>query len=1210
MKKKTLFFSKIPIFRIMKIYVVLLCFTLIKAFATDVRAQSISLDITNTKLKKILVEIEKKSDYSFFYNSSIVDVDRKTSVNVENAEIDYVLELLFSNMEIDFSFMRDQIVLFPKNNPELKAKIEGLLRKNEEQVYSTMAPEKINDILITSLQATITGKVVDAITGTPIPGASVLIEGTTTGTATDFEGGYSINASPGDILVFSFIGMSTQTITVGNSNTINVQMHEDASQLDEVVLTALGIDRDKDAIGYSVTEINELDDTNVVNVANVLAGKVAGVTVSQAASGTGGSVKVLIRGNNSLVGNSQPLYVIDGIPLSNDVFGEAGRWGGTDYGDGISNINQEDIETITVLKGPNAASLYGQRGSNGVILITTKSGKAGKVSVTFNSNLSIGNAAVLPDFQNEYGQGFNGEFTHIRAADGTFYSWEDAQAMNITGTPKMSAGRNRLTRGSWGARYDGLPHEDQFGNVLPYVAQPNTYQDFFQPEINRRNTLSVSGGSEKVNYFMSYTNLRVDGYVPTNTIDRNSFNLRTRVEITPKLKADVKFNYIVQQAVNRPTLSDGVDNPVYLLMSQPRSMYASVLQDFAWTEDGLSRALGVGRRAVVGNEKTYATNGSTANQYWTINKQRNSDRKDRILASVNLRYDPTDFININLRGGTDSYTEQRFRYRDIGTRRSRSQNGDISEIVNRVREDNFDVLATFKHEFNEKMNFQINAGASHQKRFLRRVGFRGEEFQVPGLFSINNTLNQFPTFNLRESVINSVYGAAQFSYNNYFYLDLTARNDWSSTLPLNDNSFFYPSASASFVLSDALDFPQNGLLSYLKLRGSVAQAGSSGSPYQLFGSYFLNSVSYDGRPRANFSNVIPDPNLDNELTTSYEFGADLKLLGNRAEINFTYYSASTKNQILDVPLPRSTNFSGTRINAGEITNKGIELLLTATPISSKNGLTWDTSFNFGRNVNEVVSLTEGVDVLILGRDRNVDIVAIPGKSFGQIFGTSFAWQKDDAGNRLIDPDTGLPIRTDGKVSEPIGNALPDWTGGFSNTFSYKNFTLGALVEISQGGQIFSQSTREQILYGLTKKTLPGRDGTYVADGVIAQQNPDGSWSGTGAANTIQVTAQDYWGAVANTKDNLVSEEMLNDASYISMREMTLSYRFPSKFIDRTPFNNMSIGLFGRNLFYFQRNTDGFAPEASTFNVNNSSLGLESTSLPLLRTIGINLNVEF
>ena len=410
------------------------------------------------------------------------------------------------------------------------------------------------------------------------------------------------------------------------------------------------------------------------------------------------------------------------------------------------------------------------------------------------------------------------------------------------------------------------------------------------------------------------------------------------------------------------------------------------------------------------------------------------------------------------------------------------------------------------------------------------------------------------------------------------------------------------------VLTDALKI-QSEKLSFLKLRASWAQAGSSGSPYQLTGTYSLDQYPHGGQPLGSFSSVIPDPNLKNELTTSVEFGVEARFLKNRLGITAAYYDANTKNQILNVPLPPSTTFSSRRINSGEIRNKGVEVSLSGTPIRTDGGFQWDATFNFSSNSNEVVSLAEGVSTFLLGSDRNVQVIATPGKPFGTILGNGFQWLRDSNGNRLIDPVSGIPLKSNAKSLYEIGNALPNWIGGFNNTFRYKGFVMSTLIDISQGGKIFSQSLREELIYGTINKTVPGRDGTYVAEGIVGQKKADGTWEGTGQVNTKQIRAQDYWNVIAPDKDNVVSEEMLNDASYVMLRELTLNYQLPAKLVGKTPFRTIKAGIYGRNLFYFQRKTDGYAPDAAAFNVNNSSLGLESTSLPLLRTFGVSLSLE-
>ncbi|MGV3639418.1 MAG: SusC/RagA family TonB-linked outer membrane protein [Adhaeribacter sp.] len=1062
-----------------------------------------------------------------------------------------------------------------------------------------------------AVQIPVKGTVLDA-QGQPLIGVSVLLKGTNRGTSTDVSGRYEITIDDASaVLVFSYVGYVSQEVAVRNQTTVNVTLADDSRHLSEVVVTALGIKREKKALGYSVQEIGgeAISTAKEANLATTLAGKMAGVQVTRSANGAGGSSRVVIRGSNSLVGNSQPLYVIDGIPMDNSNPKSPGASGGIDYGDGISNLNPEDVESISVLKGPNAAALYGQRGSNGVVLVTTKSGSARKgIGIRYGVDYSSGDALVLPDFQDEYGQGLDGNFTHVRGNDGKIYTWAAAQAGNIAGMPKTSGGRDRFARSSWGPRMEGQQYEDQWGNVLNFTPQPNTFQKFFNRETQLVNNLSLEGSNDKINYRLSYGNTDINGYTPGNTLNRNNISLRTVAKLTSKLELDVKANYIGQKGKNRPTVSDASDNPAYLFISQPRSIGMDILANSAWTAQDVAKQLGYGTVPFVGMEKTYATNSSTANPYWTRDHTRNSDDRQRLLGMIRLSYQFNDWVRLTGKTGTDFYTDQRYRHRETGTYQSVNRRGDILEEVTRVREDNSDILLSLSPQVSTDFSLGLNLGANHQKFYSRTTGNTGNEFIVPNLYAINNTLINSYIFGLTESSINSVYLSGQVGFREYAFLDFSARNDWSSTLSPENNSFFYPAVSASLVLSDALSL-QSDVLSFLKLRGSLAQAGSSGSPYQLTGTYSLDQNAHGGVPLASFSSTIPDPDLKNELTTSTEVGLEARLFKNRAGLVFSYYDATTRNQILDVPLPPASTFASRRINAGEIRNHGIELSLNATPIKTASGFSWDAAFNFSRNRNEVVSLAEGVDTYLLGTDRGVNVVAVPGKPFGTIIGNGFQWLRDENGRRLIDPVTGLPLKSNSKVLYELGNALPDWIGGFNNSFRYKGLALSGLIDISQGGDIYSQSLREELVYGTIKKTLPGRDGTYVADGVVASRAADGTWTGTGQANTKQVRAQDYWNVVAPDKDNVIPEELLNDASYVILRELTLNYQLPESLVKRTPFKGIRTGVYGRNLFYLQRHTEGFAPEASAFNVSNSSLGLESTALPLLRYYGVSLNVE-
>jgi TonB-linked SusC/RagA family outer membrane protein len=1049
----------------------------------------------------------------------------------------------------------------------------------------------------------------------------VVVKGTTLGIITDVNGDYQLNVPPNSVLSFSYIGYVTKDIPVANQTVINVSLAENAKQLEEIVVTALGIKKEAKSLSYTTSNVKgeDLAGAHETNVANALSGKVAGVFVNRPASGAGGSAKVLIRGNNSLRTNSQPLYVVDGVPIDNSSSDAADQWGGYDYGDGISNINPNDIETMSVLKGPNATALYGERGGNGVILITTKSGSRKKgVGVSYSSDFSVGSALVLPDFQNTYGQGYDGDFTHFRGNDGKIYSMKQAMDEGIPGLPMASSGRDQLTRGSWGTRMDGQQYVDAYGTVRTFDPQPNTY-DFFNTEKNYVNDLSIDGGSEKLQYRFSMANTHNDGYVPTNTLNRNNFTLKVNAEITKTLHFEGMANYINQKGVNRPSLSDDRVNPAYLFISMPRSLSLASLSQYEWTPELIASQLGFTSASLFpGEEKGYATNSSTGNPYWTINNQRNEDDRDRIIGYFKITYDIFPWLRATARAGTDYSSDNRMRWRAYGTWAYANQHGDYYEFTRRTRETNTDLLLSSNFKIKEDLDVSLNFGGNRMQYYSRTIGSGGEEFIEPGLHVINNIKTINYTFGFNQKAINSLYGSGQFGFRNYLYLDVSGRNDWSSTLPIEHCSYFYPSAGLSLLVTEAFNI-RNDALSFLKVRGSVAQAGSSGDPYALVGTYSINSQKMNDVAMAEYTGTVVDPNIKNELTTSYEGGLDVNLFNNRLGLNFTYYHASTKNQILSVAIPSSTSFSSRRINAGEIQNQGIEIMLSGTPVKTSSGFTWESSFNFARNRNKVVELVEGSETYVLAQDRGVSVVAEPGKPFAQIKGSKMVWVKDADGNRVIDPNTGLPIRSSQTQLHDLGNALPDWLGGFSNTFSYKGFRLHALIDISQGGQVFSTSMREFILYGTSKKTLPGREGGFVADGVLAQLDANGkiiytddgfTAASTGVKNTIPVKSQDYWMEVARDKETFVSEEMMLDMSYISVRELSLSYTLPSRLLEKTFIRGIVVGAYGRNLFYLQRKTDGFAPEASSFNVHNSSIGIESASLPMMRTMGVNLSLTF
>lgn len=753
-----------------------------------------------------------------------------------------------------------------------------------------------------------------------------------------------MSVSANAVLEFSSVSYEKHEENVRNRTNVNITLKLAAVTTgDEVVVTALGIKRDKKALSYATGELKGADFANSkeTNLSTALSAKIAGVQVTTSAAGMSGASRVVIRGNASLSGNSQPLYVIDGVHIDNSnrrSLGSQTFATGVDGGDGISNINPNDIESVTVLKGPNGAALYGQLGANGVVIITTKSGSRNrKPNISYNGSYSSGNALITPDYQNVYGQGFNGQYTFYRKADGTVVAFNPTL---IGGIPKLSGGRNPTSRGSWGPKMEGQLIEDMWGDTTKYSPIENPYTAFFQPEKMLMNTLSVDGGGEKITYYASITNLNNDGFQPTNTLKRNSATVRISADIAKGLNLDIKTNYIRQDVVNRPHLGDDGQNPVYRFLYIPRSLSMDGLRRYEYTAKDIKNTRDIGGAAFfVGGEKIFESNSVTSNPFWTINNSHNEDQRDRLIAYAKLNYELAKGVTVQGRYGTDFYYERQYGWDAVGTRIQQTGRVFENNVYNKV--ENADVLLTATRDFGDFSSF-VNIGANHQKNRYRLTGNTGTQLTIPGLYAIGRTILNVPSLAVSEYDINSVYGAANFGYKNIYFLDLTARNDWSSTLPVKNNSFFYPSVGASVVLTDALDLNSN-ILNYAKIRGSWAQAGRSGDPYNTIGYFSLSSNTFQNQPLAGYTDVITDPNLKNELKTSYEIGAELRFLKSRLLIDFTYYHSITSNQILPITIAQSTGYSTKLTNSGRIQNKGVELLISGTPVRLSNGFRWESS---------------------------------------------------------------------------------------------------------------------------------------------------------------------------------------------------------------------------------------------------------------------------
>ncbi len=1012
-------------------------------------------------------------------------------------------------------------------------------------------------------QRTITGKILDS-DGAPLIGANVLEVGTSNGVASDIDGNYTITVQEGARLEISYTGFQTETLLVGDQVTIDIVLSAGVG-LDEVVVTALGIEREKKALGYSVTEVGGEDFTEAreVNIANALSGKIAGVNVSNIASGPAGSSRVIIRGNSSLTGNNQPLYVVDGIPIDNANLGSAGMWGGSDGGDGVSSVNPDDIETISVLKGNTAAALYGSRASNGVILITTKGGSnRSGVGVDLSTNYTFERILNTYDFQDQYGTG-------NRGARPTTIS--EALDFNLS---------------AWGERLDGSSVIQWDGESRPYSAVEDNLGNFYRTGGTWTNSISLYGGNEDYNFRFGVTNLQNEGIVPNSGVDRNTFTTKVSGKFFNRLTAGISGSYSVEDVQNRPRLSDAPGNANFTVAFLPPNIDVRPMagpNGNGTNEDGIE----------------LETDGGifTQNPYFAAHRFETSDTRNRMIGNVTLRYDFTDWLYLQGRIGVDQYTSRRRNLTPYGT--GYSPMGQLSELERRFVEVNKDFLLGFEQKFG---TFGINAffGGNQMDQMRETLGASGSQFNIPFLETLSNLANQSISFSISEQAINSLYGSAEFSYNDYLYLTFTARQDWFSTLSNidvegEDNSILYPSAGASFIFSDALEMPH--WLTFGKVRGSWAQVGGATDPYNLALTYALVGQGHLGNPLGRIAQSrIPNANLIPLSNTEIEVGFDLRLLNNRIGVDFAYYNRKTEDDILFAGISQTSGFGSQVVNVGELSNKGIELLLSVTPLRQQDWQ-WDMTLNFAKNNSNVESLLDPTNDDLAGtneaenlrvaeaRSRNAYIHHIEGYPYSAIMG--FRYARDESGRILLD-DNGLPMQGEFDV---LGIGVHDVTAGLTNTITYKNTSLSFLLDMKTGGDIYSGTNVGAYGRGLHQHTLEGREtGTVtLADGQTTQLN----------ANDIQ----DYYGRVSG-----ITEQFVYDASFVKLRQLTLTYRLPRSLFQDMAISGASLSFVGRNLALISSKVDNIDPEATYNNANGQ--GLEWLGVPQTRTFGFDLNVNF
>ena len=1066
-------------------------------------------------------------------------------------------------------------------------------------------------------QLAVTGTVTDK-NGQPLPGVSVRVKGGSAGAVTDSYGKFNLNVPDAKaVLLVSYIGYKTEEIPVNGQSNIRITLGEDDNQLTEVVVTALGISREKKSLGYAAQEIkgDELDKARETNFSSGLAGKIAGVTVMNSASGVGGSARVTIRGDKSLnINNNQPLYIIDGIPISNENYGSSGSsYQEVDYGNGASLINPDDVESVNVLKGANAAALYGSRAANGVILVTTKSGKRSKgVGVSVNAGVTLESPLVLPDFQKKYGQGNDGEFSFVDGLgsgvrDGVDESW--GPAFNGQLIPQFDSPTTKGFRG--GDIY--LINDGSLGSAAnlaargDIIATPWTNKfdlnDFYQTGVTLNNNVAVTGANDKGNFRVSYTNLYQKGIVPNTDLKRNTFAFNSDYKLTSKLSVKAGINYILNDSGNRPNISYGTENIIYLLNNwMGQQVDLNSLKDY-WVK-------GMENRQQFNFNYNYHDN-----PYFNLYENTNSQNAHRLIGNIALKYDINSWLNVLLRGGTDYGNELRERKRAFSTQRY--PRGAYREERIENTETNLDFLISANRKLSKDFNLSLNAGGNTRINNNDQISTFTTELLTPGIYNLNNSSIPLVTevFNPKKRV-NSLYGFAQMAFRNYLFLDVTARNDWSSalTLPVNyatlgisDNSYFYPSASLSALVSEMLTLPK--WISYGKVRLSAARGGNDTSPYAFTQAYNKQNP-IGSNPVFNTSGVLRNYNIKPEISTSLEGGLEWKFLDNRLGFDFSYYHMNTKNQILNnVPVSITSGWDTQILNAGEIRNSGIEMTLNTTPV--KNAFRWDFDINFSMNRSKVIKLTDDINVYQMAGKEAISIEARVGNRMGDMYGEVYQRVKDPSSpyyGQVINNANGRPLSTG--TRELLGNYNPDWLAGVRNTFSYKGVNFSFLFDIRHGGKVYSLTQVVGREAGQLEETLLGRADGYdlsvAGNGVISPgviQNADGSFR----PNDVVLTARAWNSAFTNGRS--IAEPATYSASFIKLREVTLGYSIPSKFLQKYNITNMSLSLVGRNLWLHSK-VPHIDPEQVAMDGGTYVPGVESSSIPTTRSVGLNLKFNF
>ncbi|WP_225586787.1 SusC/RagA family TonB-linked outer membrane protein [Algoriphagus sp. Y33] len=1130
--------------------------------ASDVNAQKLEETIVTFNAVELVLsesfnQIEKQSGFKFSYETGL-DLTTKVSYSKRKMDLQSILEEISRQSSLKFKQINNTIAVSTKVKPALQENLVDKVR--------------------------ISGIVVDEETGETLPGVNIIIKGTATGTTTDLDGKFSISVEEGAMLVFSYVGYDKQEVQAANQTDLTIRLRLDGDVLGEVVVTALGIKRDEKALGYATQKVDseELLDARSNNWSDALRGKVAGLNVLSAGSGPMNSSQISLRGDNSLNPNGNfALIVVDGVPMnsgltSSGVSNAYGAGSGNDvpvdFGNGIADLNPDDIENITVLKGASATALYGSRAANGALIVTTKSGsrKNKGLGVTINSNFSFQNVLNWPDRQYEYGQGTGKSFN----ADGDpYYSYGVSEDGSSTGG----------TSSAFGPKFDGQYYfqydptlEGQSAERQLWRPYEDNVTGFWKTGFNMVNSVSLEGANDGGSLRASITHTKNEWIMPNTGFERLVASLSASQQVSKRLKLNAKVNYTNKNSDNLPATGYNNQSIAYFMIFQNPSI------DLEWYRP-------IWRKGLENVEQVHPFSSFIDNPYLIAYEMTNAVNNNSVFGNLSANYTFSDHFELMVRTSLAMSQEERQQQRPYST--ANFQRGYFKEQSITNYEQNSDFLFTYKGKLAQKISLRASIGANHMSRKFRMMSAYVDGLVIPGVYKLANGINN-PVFSTNDNnrVINSLYGLVTLDFDEKVFVDITGRNDWSSTLPIQNNSFFYPSVSTSFVLSDIFVLPAG--ISFAKLRVSGAQVGNDTDPYRT--SKYYGQSEFPGS--ASVPSTLYNTSFKPEITTSFETGLEMIFFNRRLGFDVNFYISETKNQILQVPVDITTGYSSAILNAGKVQNRGIELVLNGSPVKTNN-FQWNSFVTWAKNENEVLSLPDEVDgSQVIGNGGNASIIAKVGGTTGDIYGFGFVRSPE---GEIVYGSNGLPTRP--SEIEYQGNAYAKWKGGFRNEFVYKNLRMSVLFDGQYGGIVYSQTHHKMTEQGKLTHTLEGREtGMIVGKGVV--DNGDGTFS----PNTTEVNTADYY-KEAYRRANVESNSF--DASFLKLREMRLEYGIPAKLLQKTSIRQASIALYGRDLAMWTK-FPMFDPETAALNGGTLLPGIEMGQLPSTRNMGVNLTLKF